>query len=310
MEIANHKVFVIVVTYKGWQWYDRCFQSLRTSSVPIQTIAVDNASDDGSVEYIHAHYPEVHVIASQSNLGFGQANNKGIRYALDHGCDYVFLLNQDAWIEEDSIEKLVDVHLANTQFGILSPMHLDPGKTRIENGFLQFVDDFRSTDRAFFEDVYFARTKDVYRTSYVNAAAWLLPRAVLTIVGGFDPIFFHYGEDDNYMRRVLFHQFGIGICPHSRVVHDCNNKGVRTYSDQEKERRRLLLLLTKLTDITLPDTWQSTYRYSLKKYLISLIKGEWRQMRLRKKELLFLKKNKDAIRNSREMNLCKGETWL
>lgn len=310
MEVADTRTFVIVVTYKGWQWYDRCFQSLRTSSVPIQTIVVDNASDDGSVEYIQTHFPEIHIIASQSNLGFGQANNKGIRYALDQGCDYVFLLNQDAWIEEDSISKLIEAHLANVQYGILSPMQLDPSKSRIEKGFLTFVDDYHTTDRAFFEDGYFGRIKGIYRTSYVNAAAWLLPRSILTTVGGFDPIFFHYGEDDNYMRRAVFHGFGIGICPYSRIVHDCNNKGVRVYSDHEKERRRLLVLLTKLADITLPDTWQSTYRYCFKKYLLALVKGNRKQWQQRKKELQFLKKNKDALRKSREKNKGKGETWL
>ena len=46
------KLFVIVVTYKGMQWYDRCFASLRESTLPVQTIVVDNASGDGSVEYI------------------------------------------------------------------------------------------------------------------------------------------------------------------------------------------------------------------------------------------------------------------
>ena len=310
MGIEGHKVFVIVVTYKGWQWYDRCFRSLPSSSIPVQTIVVDNASNDGSVEYIRTHFPEIHIIPSDSNLGFGQANNKGIRYALDQGCDYVFLLNQDAWIEENTISKLIDIHLANTQYGILSPIHLDPSKSRIEKGFLSFVDDYRTTDRSFFEDCYFGRTKDVYGTSYVNAAAWLLPRNVLTNVGGFDPIFFHYGEDDNYMRRVLFHGFKIGVCPYSRVVHDCNNKGVREYSEQEKERRRLLLLLTKLTDITLPDTWRSTYRYSIKKYLLALMKGDRKQMQLRMNELQFLKKNKDAIQKSKEKNQKKGETWL
>ena len=126
MEITLKSVFVIIVSYKGKQWYDRCFSSLRESSLPIQVVVVDNASDDGSVEYIRLHYPEIHIIESKTNLGFGQANNKGIRYALDNGCDYVFLLNQDAWIEKDSINLLVKTHSLNESYGILSPMHLAP----------------------------------------------------------------------------------------------------------------------------------------------------------------------------------------
>ena len=79
------KLFVIVVTYKGHQWYDRCFTSLRESELPIQTIVIDNASNDGTVEYIREHFPEIHLIESKENLGFGRANNIGMRYALDHG---------------------------------------------------------------------------------------------------------------------------------------------------------------------------------------------------------------------------------
>lgn len=45
----------------------------------------------------------VNLITSDINLGFGQGNNKGIRYALENEADYVFLLNQDAWIEPDTI---------------------------------------------------------------------------------------------------------------------------------------------------------------------------------------------------------------
>ena len=95
------KIFVIIVTYKGNQWYERCFTSLRNSEYPVQTIVIDNASNDGTVEYIRENFPEIYLIESEENLGFGRANNIGMRYALDHGCDYVFLLNQDAWIKPE-----------------------------------------------------------------------------------------------------------------------------------------------------------------------------------------------------------------
>ena len=80
-------ISVIVVTYNGLQWYDRCFSSLRQSNVPVSTVVVDNASNDGTVAYIKEHFPEIHLIESDKNLGFGGANNIGIRYALDQGCD-------------------------------------------------------------------------------------------------------------------------------------------------------------------------------------------------------------------------------
>lgn len=110
------KVFVIIVAFNGKRWYDRCFGSLRLSTIPVQTIVVDNASNDGSVEYIKERFSEIHLIASQENLGFGRANNMAMRYALDHGCDYVFLLNQDAWVETDTFERLIDIHQRHPEY--------------------------------------------------------------------------------------------------------------------------------------------------------------------------------------------------
>jgi len=310
MELNDKKVFAIIVTYKGGQWYDRCFSSLRASSIPLQVIVVDNASNDGSVEYLKANYPEIILIESQTNLGFGQANNEGIRYALNHDCDYVFLLNQDAWIEPDSIKLLVDNHKKNSQFGILSPLHLYPDKSHIEKGFLTYLDDFRITDRELFEDLVFNRVKDVYETKYVNAAAWLIPKDVLLTVGGFDPIFFHYGEDDNYMRRVLFHGFKIGICPFASIVHDCNNPGVRSYSEQEKERRRKLSLLIRFTDVYNHLAITAYKRYLFRKWIISSLKGKRTLAQQYRNDFFYLKRHQTAIKASVVANRKTGKTWL
>ena len=86
---------------------DRCFQSLRESTYPVTTIVIDNASGDGSADYIREHFPEVIVMESDKNLGFGNANNMGMKYAREHDCDYVFLFNQDTWVDANMMEKLV-----------------------------------------------------------------------------------------------------------------------------------------------------------------------------------------------------------
>ena len=70
------KIFSIIVTYNGMRWYDRCLGSLRNSELPVETIVIDNASSDDSVNYIKANFPEVHLIESNENLGFAKANNQ------------------------------------------------------------------------------------------------------------------------------------------------------------------------------------------------------------------------------------------
>lgn len=78
---------------------DRCIGSLRRSEYPVDTVVIDNGSQDATVALLKERYPEVHVVCNRENLGFGKANNIGMRLALEKGYDAVFLLNQDAWID-------------------------------------------------------------------------------------------------------------------------------------------------------------------------------------------------------------------
>lgn len=301
------KVFVIIVTYKGQQWYDRCFSSLRESTISVQSIVVDNASNDGTVDYIRENYPEVHLIESKENLGFGRANNIAMRYALDHGCDYVFLLNQDAWVQQDTVEKLVAIYDSHPEYGILSPIHLNAEKTGIEKSLLNYLDDKSITSKRLFEDLYFHRTKEVYETKYVNAAAWLLPRKTLETVGGFDPIFQHYGEDDNYMHRVLFQKMKIGVCPDCVVVHDTERRVAQGPSKVMTENRNLL---ADVTNINVPVSINSLCRYHFRKTCSKLVSGKKPQAKKHWCDYMFLKRNKKSIQISRNQNKIAGPNWL
>jgi N-acetylglucosaminyl-diphospho-decaprenol L-rhamnosyltransferase len=72
------EIHIIIVTYNAMKWAERCFTSLRTSSVPVKSIVIDNGSVDGTQDYIKNNFPEVDFTQSQTNLGFGKANNIGI----------------------------------------------------------------------------------------------------------------------------------------------------------------------------------------------------------------------------------------
>ena len=195
------KILTIIVTYNGAQWYNRCFGSLQRSTIPVDIMVVDNASQDGTADWIAAHYPEINLIRLDKNLGFGQANNIGMRYALDHGCDYVFLLNQDAWLDSpDTLTKLVSIYNDHPEYGILSPMHLNVKK----DGLVMEYFCRRPDNKKLIEDLYLNQLTDIYDTHYIHAAAWMLSRKTLEVVGGFNPIFYHYEEDGDYLNRVIF----------------------------------------------------------------------------------------------------------
>lgn len=307
MENTVPKIYVIVVTYKGKQWYDRCFSSLRESTIPVQTIVVDNASDDGTVEYIKEHYPEIHLIESQENLGFGKGNNLALKYAYEQKCDFVFLLNQDAWLEDRAaIEKLVSIYAEHTEFGILSPIHLSADKKKVNMG-IGYKD--RVCTKRMFSDLFCGSLKEIYETDYVNAAGWLLPRKTLSTLGGFDPLIFHYGEDDDYLNRARYHGVKIGICPGSVIIHD-HKAGTETDWSRHLASKSCMEDTEVYMDLNNPFDYHSLRRYYLRKFLRGLLVGNKSERGKALFKFKYIKRMRSSIERSREINCIKQPNWI
>ena len=140
------KVLVIVVTYNGRPWLDRCLGSVAQSAawgpgdgplaaVQAQLYVWDNASTDGSADYVEKNFPDAILVRSSENLGFSLPNNEGMKYALEHGYDYVYLLNQDAWLEPGALAKLVAAAEAHPEYGLLSPLQMTDGYKALDKQF-------------------------------------------------------------------------------------------------------------------------------------------------------------------------------
>ena len=215
------KVLVIVVTFNGMKWLDRCLGSVTNADVYVW----DNDSTDGSAHYVEGHFPAAKLIRSAENLGFSKPNNMGFEYALKKGYDYVYLLNQDAWLEDGALEKLVAVADAHPGYAVLSP--------------LQMTDGFQELDRGFKKD------------KTPPAAHWLVRMEAVKKVGLFnEELFPFYGQDDDWCNRARYHGYAIGVVPEARAVHD------REYRKEPKEkvidRNYRVGSLVRLCDINRP----------------------------------------------------------
>jgi len=301
------KVFTIIVTYNGKQWYKSCFDSLKQSKYSLNVVIVDNASTDDTVEFVKKNYPEFTLIESNKNLGFGGANNIGLKYVLEQDADYVFLLNQDTCIESNVISNLVEIHQQNSDYGILSPMHINVAKNKIERDVVDYVTDLKNISIDFISDLYFKCLKDVYDIKFINAAAWLLPIDIVKKVGGFDPIFFHYGEDDNYIDRVHYHGLKVGICPNLRIVHDTENRNEIPNENKQSVYKRLLVRWTNINQPFNARKLTFFYRRKILKFCLKFDKKECIYYHSILDYLLKMKKNIDV---SRSQNVKKASSWL
>lgn len=232
-----YKVLVIIVTYNAHDWIHQCLNSVDMERY--DAFVVDNASTDDTLSILHTEYPKAIVRAMDKNMGFGQANNIGLRYALDNGYDYVFLLNQDAWLLPDTIEKLIAARNQHPEYWVLSPLQMNTAQGGVEKQF----------------GVYCKKNKvqlnlDVPQpVDFVNAALWLISIECIRLVGGFNPKYPHYGEDVDFVQRIQYKHRNVGVVANVIAYHE---RVMGEESLKKMQYRTKLSLMGILLDINHP----------------------------------------------------------
>lgn len=308
------KIFAIVVTYNGMKWIEECLSSLYESSIPLEVIVVDNCSSDETVVYIKSKFPDVILFGPKENLGFGKANNIGMSYALRQNADFVFLLNQDAFVNKNTIEKLVRIAQSKPEYGVLSPIQLDYSGKLLETYFFRFMAEDNS--RSFYSDFVLAnQLKEVYDIDFIQAAAWLLPKKTLLEIGGFDPVFFHYGEDDNYCQRLLYHKMKIGVVTNTYIRHDSHKPKfelVVLFSEKyfEKYKRGLAINYANINIEFTKENVSKEIKKIQKNILINIIKLDFVKIKGFLKQLYVFNNAIKLIRISRNRTIYNNANYL
>lgn len=217
------RVLAVVVTYNAMRWADRCLSSLLRSSLKPAVLVVDNGSSDGTREHVRSAFPEVRLECRPENPGFGAANNIGLRMALEEGFDFVYLMNQDAWVEEDTLELLAAAH--RPEFGVLSPVQ-NTAEGAPDANFQRWCGSSLRRAGAQPGKTSMDAVPGIVEVPFVMAAHWLVSRGALRKVGGFSPAFRQYGEDDNYIDRLHWHGFSCGVVPAASAVHDRSGRSL------------------------------------------------------------------------------------
>ena len=292
-------------------WLKQCLDSCRNYDV----IVVDNASTDKTLEFISVNYPDVIKLPQKENLGFGKANNIGLSYALKHfSADYMFLLNQDAYLVDSVIEDLIETHKNNSDYGILSPIHITGDKKRLDQKFEKYLK-VNNKIESCIENVLKNELKTIYDVPFVNAAGWLLSKECLMNVGGFDPLFFLYGEDDNLCQRVLYHGYKIGAVSGTYMIHDRDLRRVEpmSYSSKNYENIQSNIYKVEYANVNNPNALQdfhSKIKYLKRQCIKSLLLLKMNGFKISYLKYQLLINIKKDIEMSYELNKTKAQHYL
>jgi GT2 family glycosyltransferase/cytochrome c-type biogenesis protein CcmH/NrfG/predicted SAM-dependent methyltransferase len=231
------KTSIVILARNQLEYTARCLESIdRWTPEPHEVIVVDNASTDGTREFLKqwaADHPEFRAITSETNLGFAGGNNLGMGKATG---DYVLLLNNDVVVTPGWLERLLACAARDPQIGIVGPV------TNCVSG-PQYVDQplYDTTSLGGLDQ--FAREWSAKHTREV-APIWrtvgfcmLISRALIERIGGLDT---RYGlgnfEDDDYCIRSAIAGFRCVIARDCYVHH----YGSRTFAGEQIDYNALL----------------------------------------------------------------------
>lgn len=215
------RVSTIVVNWNAREDTRECVESLIKSDCPeLDIILVDNASTDGSVEYLRSLFPGITVLENSTNERFALGSNRGMRHALERGAEYVFLLNNDAIVEKTTIGRLLRALEGSPRTGLVGPKILYFSKKDViwsAGGDVNFWTGITRHRGIREKDV--GQFDYAAEVGYLTGCALMARREFVEKVGFLDPSYHIYGEDADWCLRARKAGFGVVYVPGARAWH-------------------------------------------------------------------------------------------
>jgi GT2 family glycosyltransferase len=211
-------VSVIVLSFNSLRYMEPCFTSLRQLDYPkdrLELVLADNASGDGSVEYVREHFPQVRIIQFNQNYGFCGGNNRAASQSQN---EFVAFLNPDMRVDPHWLKGLVEKVGSEPDVVCASSKILDWDGSRIDFGgtLLQFLghgraDGYQDSDLSAYDQVHYILAP--------CGGAMLINRQLFQGVGGFDEDFAAYFEDLDLGWRLWILGYKVVLAPESICYH-------------------------------------------------------------------------------------------
>lgn len=213
------KVAMLVLNWNGKENTSECIESLQKVDYPsYEIIIVDNASTDGSQEFLKRRFHGILLIANKENLGFGGGFNVGIKEAINRNSQYVLCLNNDVVVDSQILRELVRIGELSAEIGGLCPMeyYYDEAK-RIQcaGGVFRFAG-CRVFGRG---ELDHGQHNKVRETELLSGPAMMLKVSTILNIGFFDPDFFYGPEDIDIALRATRSGYKLMFVPSAKLWH-------------------------------------------------------------------------------------------
>ena len=218
-------VSIIIVNYKTAKLTCNCISSIykQVRCVEFEIIVVDNASGDRSAFIIQDQYPDVIVIQSSVNLGFGRANNLGVQYAQG---EYLFLLNSDTILKNDPFSYFLSYlqEHRDEKIGVLGAFLISSNGEYSKSGgrFYTIKKYLKLALKSYcpiFKSVEVDIDKNILEVDYVIGADMFLKKKIFEELKGFDDRIFMYFEDVELCKRIHDKGYSSFLLKGPEIIH-------------------------------------------------------------------------------------------
>jgi hypothetical protein len=237
---------IIIVNYNVKEFLQNLIYSIYKAgeNLKYEIIIVDNASDDGSVEFLKEKFPDIKLIVNEKNVGFSKANNIGLAAAKGK---YLLLLNPDTIVQEDTFEKMISFFESTPDAGLAGCKILNPDGTlqlacrrSFPGPWTSFckvtgLSNLFPNSKIFAKyNLTFLNENETYEVDAISGSFMMIKREVLEKVGNLDEQFFMYGEDLDWCYRIQKAGFKVYYVHNTQIIHYKGESTKRSGIDETK----------------------------------------------------------------------------
>ncbi len=247
--MSQPSVYIVILNWNGLGDTIECLRSIeKLAYSAIATIVVDNGSRNREAEQIEEKFPHISVIRQSKNIGFCAGCNLGIDYAIEHGADYVMLLNNDTLVPPDLIDKLLDGVGHLDGLAAVSPVifeHPDTQKIWYSDArWIAANAKFQlSKPGEKYSDI---STKKPYKTHFACGCCMLIPTPVLKDVGILDERYFAFYDEAAWCAAAARKGLRSYVVPSAYMYHKVSRSTPALVSTYLLTRNRLLWMKENL----------------------------------------------------------------